>query len=140
MSTTSDLLNGIASDLDAQGIANLDPTAGNVFFKELPPAPDNAVALTAYSSTDEPKVAASSVRVQFWFRGDVDNSLSCDDTADATFEFFQGREDFTYGSVHVVQALRISSIQLGADPQRRHERSDNYQFDLDLPLTAGRPF
>lgn len=141
MSETSDLLTGIATDLNAQTLATYNGgVGGNVFFKELPASPDVAVALTAYSSVDQPKVAASTQRVQFWFRGAVDNSLSCDDMADAVFAFFQGREDFTYGSVHVVQVFRTSSVQLGADPQRRHERSDNYEFDLDLPLTAGRPF
>jgi hypothetical protein len=141
VSITSDLLTGIATDLNSQLIATFTGAdGGNVFFKELPPFPDVAVALTAYSSVDEPKIAASTVRVQFWFRGAVDDSLSCDVMADAAFDYFQGLEDRTYGSVHVAQAFRVSSIQLGADSQRRHERSDNYEFDLDLPLTAGRPF
>jgi len=138
---TSDLLRGLATDLGAQGLATYTGDAGgNVFIKELPASPDIAVALTAYASVDDPKVSRSTVRVQFWFRGARNDALSPDAMADAVFAWLQGREDFTYGSVHVVQAFRVSTVQLGSDGNKRHERTDNYEFDLDLPLTAGRPF
>ena len=141
MSPTSDLLTGLATDLNTQGIATYTGGAGgNVFLKELPATPDRAIALTAYASIDDPKVARSTVRVQFWFRGVVGNSVDVDDLADDVFLWLQGLEDRTYGDVHVVQAFRVSSVQLGVDDNRRAERSDNYEFDLDLPLTAGRPF
>jgi hypothetical protein len=141
MSLTTDLLTGLATDLNTQGLATYTGGAGgNVFFKELPTKPDRCVAITAYASIDEPKIARSTVRVQFWFRGSADIATDVDDLADAIFLWLQGREDFTYGDVHVVQAFRISAIQLGMDDNKRNQRSDNYEFDLDLPLTAGRPF
>jgi len=91
-------------------------------------------------ATDEPKVALSHVRVQFWFRGIVNNSLDVDELGDSVFNLLQGAEDLTFGTPHVVQALRVSSIQLGADANKRNERSDNFQLDVDVPITLGRPW
>lgn len=143
MSITSGLLAGIATDLDAQGLATYTGGAGGtVYFKELPTSPDRCVALTAYATVDEPRIARSRVRVQFYFRGDPNQALTVDDDADAVFEWLHGRQDFYYaaGGIHVIQVYRISSIPGGVDGSKRSERSDNYEFDLDLPTTSGRPF
>lgn len=134
MSFTTDLLTGLAAHLTSAGIA--DPK----FYKALPTSPDRAIALTAYSASDEPKVAASTIRVQIWFRGIVNNSLDVDELGDSVFNILQGAEDLTFGTAHVVQILRKSSIQLGADANKRNERSDNYELDLDVPVTPGRPW
>ena len=134
MSFTTDLLTGLAAYLAANGVA--DP----VFFKALPTTPDRCIAVTAYASTDEAKVALSHVRVQFWFRGIVNNSLDVDDLGDSVFALLQGAENLTFGTAHVVQALRVSSIQLGADASKRSERTDNYELNLDVPVTPGRPW
>lgn len=143
MSITRDLLDGLAADLAGAGLVTYDGgPGGNLFFKALPTSPDRCVAVTAYASQDEPKVARSRVRVQFYFRGVPDNSRDVDDLADEVFLWLHGREDFWYaaGTIHVIQAYRISTIQLGVDESKRSERSDNYEFDLDLPTTSGRPF
>lgn len=134
MSFTTDLLTGLAAHIKAAGIP--DPA----FFKALPTSPDRCMALTAYAAIDEPKVAASRIRVQFWFRGMVNNSLDVDELGDAVFNLLQGAEDLTFGTAHVAQILRKSSIQLGADANKRNERSDNYELDLDVPVTPGRPW
>ena len=134
MSFTTDLLMGLSAHLAAAGIN--DPK----FMKALPTAPDRCIALTAYSTSDEPKVAASKIRVQFWFRGIVNNSLDVDELGDAVFNILQGAENLTFGTAHVAQILRKSSIQLGADANKRNERSDNYELDLDVPVTPGRPW
>ena len=134
MSFTTDLLTGLSTYLAANGVTT------PVFFKALPTAPDRCIAITAYAATDEPKVALSHVRVQFWFRGIVNNSLDVDELGDSVFNLLQGAEDLTFGTPHVVQALRVSSIQLGADANKRSERSDNYELDLDVPITSGRPW
>jgi hypothetical protein len=142
VSITTDLLTGLATDLNTQGLATYTGGAGgNVFFKELPTSPDRCVALTAYATIDEPKIARSSIRVQFYFRGIAGAATDVDDLADDVFSWLQGREDFWYGSdLHVIQAFRVSAIQLGMDDNKRNERSDSYQFDCDLPITSGRPF
>ena len=133
-SFTVDLLTGLSAYLAAHSITT------PVFFKVLPTSPDRCIAITAYSSVDEPKIALSHVRVQFWFRSVVNDSLDVDDLADSVFALLQGAENVTFGTAHMVQALRVSSIQLGIDSNKRAERSDNYEFDLDVPTTSGRPW
>lgn len=134
MSLTSDLLNGLSAHLNANSVT----TPG--FMKVLPTAPDRCYALNLYASRDEPKVALSHVRVQFWFRGMVNNSLDVDELGDAVFNLLQGAEDLTFGSVHVAQIMRASTMQHGIDANKRSERSDNYELDLDVPVTPGRPW
>lgn len=143
MSTSRDLLVGLAGELVTGSVALMGPQtdpATGIYFKALPTSPDRAVALTIYSSVDQPKVALSTFRVQFWFRGKVNDSVDVDDLGDAAFTVLQGLEDRVYGSVHLVQCLRVSSVPLGVDVNKRAERSDNYQCDVDMPLTALRPW
>ena len=137
---TTDLLTGLATDLNTQGLATYTGGAGgNVFFKELPTTPDRCVALTAYATIDDATRNESVVRVQFWFRGAAGNATDVDEFADAVFEWLQGMTDVDYGTVHVAQALRVSSIQIGMDDNKRNERSDNYAFQINTPSTSGRP-
>lgn len=134
VSFTTDLLVGLSAYVAARGVN--DPG----FMKALPTAPDRCFALTAYSTSDQPKVAATKIRVQFWFRGIVNNSLDVDEFADSVFNLLQGAEDLTFGTAHVVQILRVSSMQHGIDANKRSERSDNFEFDVDTPTTPGRPW
>ena len=134
MSFTTDLLTGLSTYLAANGIT--DP----VFFKALPTTPDRCIAITAYAATDEAKVALSKIRVQFWFRGIYNNSLDVDELGDSVFNLLQGIEHVQFGTAHVNQMLRVSSIQLGADANKRNERSDNFELDIDTPITPGRPW
>lgn len=134
MSVTRDLLEGLRGELSAAGVTT------SVFFKLLPTSPDRAIALAAYGTSDEATVASGTQRVQFWFRGDVNASLSPDDDADGVFNVLHGLTDRTYGSVHLVQMFRVSSVPLGIDGSKRSERTDNYEALLDLPVTAARPF
>jgi len=140
VSITSDLLSGLAADLQAQGLATYTGgSGGNVFFKQLPATPDRAVAVTAYAAQDDPAQNLSTIRVQFYFRGATDDAMDVDDLADSVFMWLQGLQHRDYGTVHVAEALRISAIQLGADARKRNERSDNYAFTCNLPSTSGRP-
>lgn len=111
-----------------------------VVYGELPSTPDRAVALNVYASVDEPKVALSTFRVQVMVRGVANNSLDAGDFADDIFDALHGVENRTFGTVHLVQCLRISRVPLGVDTSKRTTRADNYECDVDLPLTAGRPF
>ena len=134
MSFTTDLLTGLSAYVGAQGV-----TAPG-YMKSLPTTPDRCFALTAYASVDEPKVALSHVRVQFWFRGVANNSLDVDELGDSVFNILQGAEDLTFGTAHVVQIFRVSSIQDGIDASKRNARFDSYELDLDVPVTSGRPW
>lgn len=134
MSFTSDLLLGLSAYVTAHGV-----TAPG-YMKALPTTPDRCFSITAYSTSDEPKVAATRVRVQFQFRGIVNNSLDVDDLADDVFNLLQGAEDLTFGTAHVAQMFRVSSSQDGVDANKRNGRFDSYELDLDVPVTSGRPW
>ena len=131
---TRDLLVGLKADLVSAGITDV------IVFGDLPSTPDRCVALAAYSAVDEPKVAKSTIRVQVMCRGIENDSLDADDLADSIFDILQGLEDRTYSTAHLVQCNRVSAVPMGIDGAKRTARSDNYEIDVDLPLTAGRPF
>jgi hypothetical protein len=146
MSFTSDLLTGLAAYLAAAGIGityrPTDPylaTETGVFFGLYPTSPDRVVVLSAYVTTDEPKVALSKIRVEVALRGAPNNSLDVLDLGDAIFTVLQGAENLTFGTAHVVQALRVISASGGVDDNKRSERSDSYELDVDVPITSGRP-
>lgn len=134
MSFTRDLLIGLKAELVAAGVTV------PIVFGELPTTPDRAVGLGAYSAVDDPTTAHSTLRVQVVARGIPNNSLDADDLADDIFQAIQAIEDRTYGTAHLVQCLRVSAVPLGIDGSKRSARSDNYEVDVDLPTTAGRPF
>lgn len=144
---TTDLLTGLAGFLAAAGIGiTYRPSTPylasetGVFFGLYPTSPDRCVAMTAYVSTDEPKVALSKIRVELALRGVPNNSLDVGDLGDAIFLVLQGAEDLTFGTAHVVQALRKISASGGVDANKRSMRSDSFDLDLDVPITPGRPW
>jgi hypothetical protein len=115
--------------------------AASVFYGDLPATtPDRAVALNCYAATDEAKVALSRLRLQVMVRGVVNDSLDAGDLADTIFDALHGLENLWFGGVHLVQCFRISRVPLGIDSAKRTTRADNYECDVDLPVTAGRPF
>lgn len=134
MGYTRDLLEGLKAELSAGGVTDF------VRFGPLPTTPDRAIGISPYSPVDEPKVSRTRLRMQFRFRGIPNDSLDCDDLADAVFGILHGLEDRTYGAVHLIQCFRVSSLPGDADSSKRTERTDNYELDLDLPLTPGRPW
>lgn len=145
---TTDMVGGIAQLLAAAGIAVYRPdglvyTADETAItkKDLPPAPDRVIAITAYGAGDDQPVITYGQRfVQLRFRGAAGDPDDVDDLADAAFDALHGRENLTFGSVHVTQILRFSSVPLGMDEQsRRWQRADNYQLDVDWPSSATRP-
>lgn len=142
---TSDLCLGLAQYLSSNGVGVYKASGGyvstdtGIFIKGLPDTPDRAISITTYATSDMVKIAQTTVRVQFWLRGIPNNTLDVDDLGDALFELVQGMENRDFGAAHVIQAYRISSGQLGSDTANRAQRSDNYQFDLNVPPTAGRP-
>lgn len=145
MSTTRDLLEGIATYLDGQGVGVYNPTAVNdpddtvITMKNLPSKSPRAIMLTAYGPSDHPTINLSQIRVQVWFRGVPNDSLDVDDLGDSVFDVLHGLEHRDFGSAHVVQALRISSLPMGEDANNRHERADNYVLDVNRPATLNQP-
>lgn len=145
MSETADLLDGIARTIDAAGIAQYRADgpyqAGDVpiTFKSMPANPDRAVTLTVYGASDHPTIPLGERRLQVRVRGAAGDSLDADDLADAVFDALHGLTHQQYGSVHVIQILRVSTVPLGLDDLQRDERSDNYALDVNPPTTPGRP-
>lgn len=146
MSFTADLLTGLAQYLAGAGIGvTYRPTATylagetGVFFGLYPTTPDRCIALTAYATFDQPKIALSKIRVEIALRGAANNSLDVDDLGDSVFNALQGIEHQQFGTAHVVQALRVISAATGVDDAKRSQRSDSYAFDVNVPATIGRP-
>lgn len=148
MSATADLMVGLAGRIAAAGIATYradgspyTPSETGIYFNDMPPDPDRVVVLTAYSaSSDQPEITLGERRIQVRTRGFSNDVFDADVLSDAIFDVLHGLANQTYGSVHVVQVLRISAMTLGMDdPQRRWMRSDNYSVDLDYATTALRP-
>lgn len=146
MSTTSDLLDGLAAILDSAAIT-VDKTGSNYLpgdtaltFKNLPASPDRVVCLSPFgANSDHPEIPMGVQPVQVRVRGTSD-PRDVDELADSVFAVLHGAINRTFGSVHVVQVLRTSSIPLGMDDQsRRWERSDNYDCYMDYPTSTNRP-
>lgn len=142
----SDLLVGLAELLDGQGVAKYRPTgayaAGEtpIVFGELPTTPDRAIGLALYSGpADEATQNLSHPRLQLMVRGGRGLPLDAGDLATAAFMVLQAIEHRDYGTAHLVQALRTSAVPLGVDENRRTQRADSYQLDVNTPHSAGRP-
>lgn len=147
MSSTADLLHGLAQMLADAGVVTYNAdgtpyTSGQtgVLFKDMAPDPDRIVVLSPFNAnSDQPLITLGRQPVQVRCRGNAD-PLDVDTLADDVFTVLHGATNLTFGSVHVVQILRVNSIPLGVDEQSlRWERSDNYDIDVDLPTSANRP-
>lgn len=145
MSATRDLLVGLAQHLHAAGVGVYNPSAVYnpattvITMKNLPSTVPRAIMLTAYGPSDHPTINLTQYRVQVWFRGNPNDSLDVDDLGDSVFNVLHGLEHVDFGTAHVVQALRVSSLPMGEDDNNRHERSDNYAFDVNRPATLNQP-
>lgn len=145
MSVTADLLAGVAAELDAAGVAVQSDTgwsAGQtaITYSLMPADPDRVVTLTIYGATDDPAQPLGRVNLQTRSRGVPEQPGDADALDDAVFAALQGITDRTYGSAHVIQILRRSSMPMGVDGNNRWERSSNYVMDVDYPPTAYRPY
>lgn len=152
-SPTADLLNGIATEIQAAAIGTYraDGSAYQVgetavvfdFMPQgteaTPPAPDRVIVLTAYILGDDAGNPWTQYRIQARFRGLPNQPDDVWALRDGFNQLFQSRSATTYGSLTVAQALRVSSIPLGQDDRRRFQISDNYTFDAQLPGTPSRP-
>lgn len=141
MSPTTDLLDGLAADLDDAGIATYDPggpyTDGDppvVTIGGTPPHPDRAAALMAYPVDDDYKLSDSVVAVQVRTRGTID-PRTVERLADDVFDRWHGVMATDYGGVYVVAMWRQSGAQLGRDDSGRWERSDNYYLTIHRSST-----
>jgi hypothetical protein len=147
VSITTDLLDGFAGVLVAAGVATYRsdgstylPGETAVTFTILPQTPDRVVTLTDYPVLDDPKLPMASIGVQVRVRGIPGSPRDVQALRDSIYTALQGLADQTWGSVHAVQVYRRSSIPNGQDTSLRFEYFENYYVDVDLPVTANRPY
>lgn len=140
----SDVLNGVATLLDANSIGVYETTGTYastdwaITLDLIPPAPDNCITIRAYVLSADPyPVASGLIGLQFVVR-----SLSRSnerDKQDAIFQLLHAREDDTFGSVHVALTQWRSAVPLGLDDNFRSESTSNYSLMVDYPPTSNRP-
>lgn len=147
MSWESDLLRGIGGFLNTAGVGTYseataytaDQTA--IMLGPLQPEPDRQIALTLYSSVDTfmPTQHHSTVRVQFYLRGNVGQPLDPAELADDIFNVLHGLTGVQMGNIWVVQAYRKVVSWQGIDTSNRAERADSYEFTVNWAPTTAHP-
>ena len=146
MSTTSDLLEGIAWQLHNAGIGVYRPdgvyqsTDIGIVMKNIPVSPDRVIILNTYTpgNTDDVDQPLGTVAVQFRYRGRPNRPLDTDESKDAVFDLIQGQEQYRYGTVQAISVARFSSMPMGQDGSKRHEHVDNYYIDVETLPTIHR--
>jgi hypothetical protein len=140
-----DLAVGFANLIADSGLGVYNPTGAYaatdtaIVFKDLPPAPNRCIVLTAVPLTDAEVIPLGKVLVQVRLRGNPNDPLDVDDLGDAITDLVHGARNLTFGSTHAVQILRNSSVPMGVDNAKRWTRIDHFYVDLDYPATANRP-
>jgi hypothetical protein len=136
----TDLLDGIARHLDALGLVAYDPDGitGDLFVEAMPPAPDEAVVLTLYDPgiDQDSKLPQDDVRLQVRARGGPDPRVSRA-RVHAIYSELHGLARVTLpDGTYVVLSFALSTpFSLGADEQRRHEHSCNFQLTVSSDTT-----
>lgn len=144
MTLTRAITAGVAQLIHDAGLATWRPdtpyTPGEVPITvgALPQGAPIAVALNVYGTEDDPALADTTVLLQARFRAGPGPD-DVHDLAAGLFDLLQGREHFTLHGVPVIEAHRLSWAGLGADENRRWERTDNYELRTNHP-TQYRPF
>lgn len=145
MSTTGDLVDGIAGIIVAAGLATFNPngvyqpTDTGIFEKIMPAAPNRVITLTAVYQGDDITMPLGQVMVQVRGRGVPNKPRDVDDLLDPIFNILHGATYLTLGSVTVIQMNRRVSTPMGMDDSKRWERVDQYYLDVDFPATTNRP-
>jgi hypothetical protein len=97
-----------------------------VFYGAIGPKPDRAVGVRVYGATDE-RDGPAWRRVQIRFRGADGNAAGADELAGQAFPVLT--ELSRQGGISGIR--RESVAPLGADGNRREQRTDNYIIILD---------
>lgn len=136
-----DLLTGIARELDTAGIGVWKPETAYadddvaITLDALPESPGTAIALSAYTLTDDPVEGANVTGLQVRSRAAArDDSRPGRELADAIFLFLHGRWAWTLPTgLHVVQIGRRSHVSGGQDQNGRWSIIQNFHADLHVP-------
>lgn len=102
-----------------------------IYYGAIGSSPDSGIGLTLYHSdpSDLRNGLRGDPRVQLRFRGKAGQRRSADAIAQDAYDTLDGLTR-TAGFLLV---WRVLMAQLGTDGNRRPERADSYQINLDLP-------
>lgn len=147
--THTDLLLGLAEDLEARGIANWAGEGAaavasgglpGVTLRQLPPQPAFVVCLVDYDASMNARLTDSGINVNVRIRSDAGPSKASLIAGQITNAWHAlGHYRFGIGTDH---ELRITDVQwqsetaLGPDTNGRHERSVNFLVLLNRPNTT----
>lgn len=134
MGWTTDLLTGLATHLHDSGAGTWRATGAYLPFDRrpivlgsVPGSPDRVIVLSPYGVSDAAGPTDTVQGVQVRTRGAQGlGSPDCDDIADDVFDALHGLQGVVLNGVPVVLLRRTSWTPLGADGNRRAERSDNF--------------
>ncbi|MFF4751828.1 minor capsid protein [Streptomyces sp. NPDC001270] len=140
MTFLRDLVDGLARELAATGVATYRPTGAYTSSETaitdtaMPESPDRAVVLTAYDTTDAPALTDCAVSVQVRTRAGTD-PRDVADLDEAAFTALHGLRDRQFGSAYVQLVTRDNSASMGADAVGRFERTSNYTVRAQRPAS-----
>ncbi|MCX5266089.1 minor capsid protein [Streptomyces sp. NBC_00199] len=140
MSFLVDLVDGLATLLDTEGVATYRPTGiytaaeTAVTDTVMPDSPDRAVVLTAYDNTDDPALTDCTVSVQVRTRAGPDPRQVAD-LDEAVFTTLHALSDAQFGTARVGLMKRDNSAPMGRDSNGRFERVSNYTIRAQRPPT-----
>lgn len=133
-----DLVDGLATLLDAEGVATYRATgvytAAETAITDtvMPDSPDRAVVLTAYDTTDDPALTDCTVSVQVRTRAGADPRQVAD-LDEAVFAVLHALTDAQFGTARVALMKRDNSAPMGRDSNGRFERTSNYTARAQRP-------
>lgn len=144
MTSTEELVVGLAQHLDAIGLARYSETgaygAGSlpaIFFGGFPDTPGRALTIRQYDQSNARDNANADHYVQIRSRCESTDPLGADVMADALFDALHDRSHFTLPNGVGVK-LCTRKIRGVADPDigGRYSRPDSYIFTLDAKAST----
>lgn len=130
------LQQGLAQWLHDTGIGVYKPTGAYtatdnaIVFDEVPATPDRCIVITVYDITPSMWDDTDIAFVQLRYRGTKQQAA---DTADAARDLLHASGDRTLGGITVSDIRHASSVVLGQDPNKRQERTSNFNVTVSNP-------
>lgn len=139
---TTDLLTGLAVELQAAGIGSWDEAGiyadseTGIVLGNVPQSPPRIITLSAYGVSDHPTLSDSVVGVQVRCRWEGEDPRPVDDLADRVYNHLHGKVamELTTGVV-IIQCLRQSASPLGQDANKWWSNVQNFYASVWRPST-----